>query len=404
MAHDSMFRRLNSPEMTGSSNDQLVLLLDDDAMITEALGMGLEREGRTVITCNDIESAELIVGRMRPSHVVTDIRLSGPFAFEGLDFVRFIKHHAPESHIILISGDGSTALQREATSRGAAAFLQKPFEIGALDALLDAHSVATPADTRALGSLLRIPQLDDILTSVFLRPHFQPIVSLDGKRTIVGCESLARFRSESPMRNPGLLFEYAERKRRVSDLEMACIGRTMESGAAIAATTTLFINVHPGALNAGASLRSRLLSAAKAAGVPLGRIVVEITEQGSLTDKPMALEVIDELRGLGVRFAFDDFGMAYSHLPLIGRIQPAYLKISQHFGTDFETDPTRIKIINNILALARDFDSTLILEGIEQPSTAAAAVDLGIPLGQGYLFGIPADASIFLNPVSGNGR
>ena len=40
---------------------QLVLLIDDDVMITEGLSAGLEREGRTVITCNDVESAQLIV-------------------------------------------------------------------------------------------------------------------------------------------------------------------------------------------------------------------------------------------------------------------------------------------------------------------------------------------------------
>src|SRR5258706_10040666 len=38
-------------------------------------------------------------------------------------------------------------------------------------------------------------------------------------------------------------------------------------------------------------------------------------------------ESIDRLRGLGARFAFDDVGVAYSHLPLIERIRPSYLKI-----------------------------------------------------------------------------
>src|SRR2546427_12912203 len=94
---------------------QLVLLLDDDLTITEALAAGLERDGRTVITCNDVESAELMVERMRPSHVVADIRLSGPFGYEGLDFIRYVKRHTPESRIILISGDGNEALQLEAS-------------------------------------------------------------------------------------------------------------------------------------------------------------------------------------------------------------------------------------------------------------------------------------------------
>ncbi len=368
---------------------QLVLLLDDDAMITDALAAGLEREGRTVITCNDIESAELIVGRMHPSHIVTDIRLTGHFAFEGLDFIRFVKRHTPDSRIIMISGDGSAALQREAAERGAAVFLRKPFEISDLEAALDDRGVGASTAVSHLGPVLHMPPLDNIISSDALRPHFQPIVTLDGSRTVVGYESLARFRSDSPMRNPELLFEYAERKHRVSDLEVACIARTLYAATGLAALGPIFINVHPAVFVAGAALREILVSAARSAGISLDLIVIEITEQASLREN--ALEMIDELRHLGIRFGFDDFGIAYSHLPLIGRIWPSFLKISQHFGTGFESDPTKTKIITNILALAREFDSTLILEGIEEQSTADAAAELGIPLGQGYLFGHPTD-------------
>ena len=116
---------MEHPE-TRVRDSQVVLLLDDDLMVTEALAAGLERAGRSLITCNDVESAELIVDRLRPSHIVADIRLTGHFGYEGLDFVRYAKRCAPESRIILISGDGDEALQLEASTRGAVAFLQKP--------------------------------------------------------------------------------------------------------------------------------------------------------------------------------------------------------------------------------------------------------------------------------------
>ena len=77
------------------------------------------------------------------------------------------------------------------------------------------------------GLLIRIPPLDEILLSDALRPFFQPVVRLDRKRSTLGFESLARFREQSPMRNPEMLFRYAERKQRVADLELACIGKTL---------------------------------------------------------------------------------------------------------------------------------------------------------------------------------
>src|SRR5207253_10086120 len=105
--------------------------------------------GRTVITCNDVESAELIVDSFRPSHIVADIRLTGQFGFEGLDFIRYVKRHAPESRVILISGDGTEALQLEASRRGAVAFLQKPFEVQLLDSTLDLISCSALSSTAA---------------------------------------------------------------------------------------------------------------------------------------------------------------------------------------------------------------------------------------------------------------
>jgi len=56
-----------------------------------------------------------------------------------------------------------------------------------------------------------------------------------------------------------------------------------------------------------------------------------------------------------------------------------------------------MKIVMNLLSLAKDFKCQLILEGIEHESTAEAAALLGIPLGQGFLFGQPAEPSAFLS-------
>jgi EAL domain-containing protein (putative c-di-GMP-specific phosphodiesterase class I)/ActR/RegA family two-component response regulator len=374
---------------------QLVLLLDDDVAITEGLAAGLEREGRTVITCNDVESAELIVERFRPSHIIADIRISGPFGFEGLDFVRFAKRHAPQSRIILISGDAGEALQLEASERGAAAFLKKPFTIAELDATLDLLASSELSSAGDYGTVIRMPLLDEILSSSDLHPFFQPIIRLDRQPTIFGYESLARFRTNSPLRNPDVLFRYAHRKERVAELEFACMARGITEGARLATRGLLFLNMHPHVFTVGPAFRDRLIADANSAGVALDRIVLEITEQGSLTGTPAVLKNISELRAAGVRFAFDDVGVAYSHLSLIDSVRPSFLKVSQHFGTSFETDTTRTKIVMNLLSLARDFSADLILEGIESKATADAAAALGIPLGQGFHFGQPADASFF---------
>lgn len=381
--------------VTSSLESQLILILDDDSMITEGLAAGLEREGRTIITCNDVESAELIVERMHPSHIVADIRLTGPFGYEGLDFIRFAKQHSPESRTILISGEAPEALQLEASERGAVAFLKKPFEVRELDTTIDMLLCAAMSARGGFDRVIRMMPLDEIIRSEDLHAHFQPILRLGAEPKIFGYESVARFETSSPLRDPELLFKYAARKQRVTDLELACLAHALHDGAPLTKQGLLFLNVHPSVFSSGRLFRDTLVSQAEKAGVELDRIVLEITEQGSLANTPAVLKIISDLREKGIRYAFDDVGIAYSHLPLMDSVRPAFLKVSQHFGTAFEQDSTRMKIVMNIQSLANDFNCDLILEGIEDEATAMMAAHLGIPLGQGYFFARPAAASTF---------
>lgn len=371
---------------------QIILILDDDAMVTEGLAAGLERRGRTLITCNDLETAELSVEWIRPTHVISDVRLTGPFAYEGLDFIRFVKRHAPETRIILITGEAPEALQLEASERGAVAFLQKPFEISQIDAILDLMAPLRSGSAN-WPDVIRVPTLDEILGRSYLTSVFQPIVHLSSGQ-VAGWEALTRCRSESPLRNPETLFRYATRKDRIADLEASCIGHSIPASASLPGALPLFLNIHPTAF-ASPQIDKTIREAAEAARVPLDRLVLEITEQASLGHDRRILQTIATLQKLKIRFAFDDVGIAYSHLPYFDSVRPAYLKVSQHFGTGFEADPTKTKIIRNLLTLASDFDSTLILEGIETVETADAARAMGIELGQGYFFARPGEAASF---------
>jgi EAL domain-containing protein (putative c-di-GMP-specific phosphodiesterase class I)/ActR/RegA family two-component response regulator len=382
--------------MTESSREsQLVLLIDDDVMITEGLSAGLEREGRTVITCNDLESAQLIVERLNPSHVVTDVRLSGPFGYEGLDFIRYAKRHAPGARVILMTGDAPETLQLEAAERGAVAFLRKPFDIRELDAILDLMECAASTSGATDAAVIRMPMLDEIVRDGALRPFFQPIVRLAPGYPHIGYEALARYRNNSLLRNPEVLFQYAARKDRVADLELACCAATLQSGAELARGAVLFLNIHPDVLSRGDALHDVLARECQRSGVPAERLVLEITEQATLPSSRSLMETIQQLRELGVRFAFDDVGVAYSHLPMLDQVRPSFLKVSQDFGTAFESDPTKMKIVRNLLSLARDFECDLIVEGIEHAATADAAELMGIKYGQGFYFHRPAEAETF---------
>ena len=380
-------------DTTELNTHQIVLVLDDDQMITDGLAAGLARTGRTLITANDVESGEMVVEWLKPSHVVSDVRLTGTFGYEGLDFIRFVKRLSPDTRVILMTGDAPDALQLEASERGAVGFLQKPFDVTELDSTLN---LMAPPRTGSPDwpAVIRIPLLDELLADRSLSSVFQPIVRI-ANREQLGYEALARCSSDSPFRNPETLFKYATRKQRVLDLEIACVRNSIRAGSELAQKAPLFLNTHPSVFSSGNRFYDAVVGEAKGANVSLNRLVLEITEQGSITDERSALQTIERLREQGVRFAFDDVGVSYSHLPLIGKVRPSFLKISQHFGTGFEQDPTKTKIVRNLIALANEFGCELIIEGVESEATANAAMSLGVKYGQGFWFAVPAEANTF---------
>jgi len=361
-----------------------LLIVDDDPDIGLGLAVALERDGRRIIVCRDLESAQIMLNAEPVTDIVTDVKLSGPFRFEGLDFITEIQRVAPAARVILMSGHITDEMEAEAQRRGADAVLSKPFASDVLEPLLTVPAEATPP------SLTIVPTMNEILASGELRPRFQPIVSLAGG-TLHGVESLARYRAGGPFTRPDLLFDYAARRHEVARLEAACIEATMREAKVFPTSLTLFMNVHPAALD-DMGVVLALESASRKSAIDLSRVVLEITEQQEIRQHAALFESIDRLRDLGARFAFDDVGVAYSHLPLIERIRPTYLKISQLFGTLFEADPTRTKIVRNLVALAEEFSCAIIIEGVEDQSTADAAREMGIEFGQGYLFGRAEDA------------
>ncbi|HVT03663.1 MAG TPA: EAL domain-containing protein [Thermoanaerobaculia bacterium] len=238
-------------------------------------------------------------------------------------------------------------------------------------------------------SIQRVPLLNDVIASGNLIPHFQPIVSISEPKQILGFESLMRYRCESIFSNPATLFEYALRKGSIVELDAACVERSFLYGTALADPQLLFVNIRPELLSRPNLIFRTVTEAARWCDLPLSNVVLEITEDAAVSDRHEAIENLDRLHEAGVRFAIDDVGIAHSHLNLIDHIAPAFLKISHEFGHDFELDETKIRIVRNIVALARDFSAEVILEGIETEQTLRAAESLGIRRGQGYLFSRP---------------
>ncbi|MDP9194864.1 MAG: EAL domain-containing protein [Acidobacteriota bacterium] len=379
---------------------QYILLADDDDTITEALSFTLERPGRTVILCSDIDAAEIALTRYPVTHLVTDVQFSGDFGFEGLHFLGRVRAQAPRCSILLMTGNATPSLRQAAGVHGASV-LAKPFSTAALETALGtpAASETTPASWDAPYEVIRIPSIEEILRGDGLSIAFQPIVRLTPNgSTTFAYEALTRV-AGNWVNGPAPLFEYAERRGKLPELNIAMMTRAIEEASALSEDSAIFINIDPLTF-CKPQLVPALRRAAARANLAMDRIVLEITERSGFSDDA-AGPIFDELLAAGVRFALDDHGSAYSHLGQISRIRPSFIKISNCFGTAFEEDETKRRIVRHTVALARDFGCETILEGIESDATARAAIDEGVLLAQGFHFSRARAASHWnsLNPA-----
>jgi EAL domain-containing protein (putative c-di-GMP-specific phosphodiesterase class I)/ActR/RegA family two-component response regulator len=373
---------------------QTVLIIDDDPEICSALAEAMSERGRHLVICRDIESAQIIFERFPVTHVITDVKLTGPFRFEGLDILDLAKRNPQSVSVVVITGHVTDELRAEAHARGAEAVLQKPFSLDDIEQFI-------PRPGSGEESVVTImPLVDDILSSDMLSTLFQPLVWIDRPIHAVGFEALTRLRSESPLGNPELLFRYALTKGRIVDLEIAAAANSFMAGRELSRIGFLSVNIHPAVFSDVDRFCDAILNAAADAEVPPSRVLLEITEQGPLPDVPRVEAVSSILRSHGVRFAFDDVGSAYSHMPSMAAVRPSYLKISQQFGTACEGNTANRKIIENVQALATAFSSEVVLEGIETQRTALFARENGIRFGQGYYYSRPAKAE----PLAGRYR
>ncbi len=116
---------------------------------------------------------------------------------------------------------------------------------------------------------------------------------------------------------------------------------------------------------------------------------LEITETTALDHFDHSIEVMKELTDRGISFSLDDFGTGYSSLSYLQRLPVNKLKIDKSFINNMLTDRRDASIIQAVMTLARNYQLTVVAEGVESPEAYSHLVDLGCDEIQGYLLSKP---------------
>lgn len=223
--------------------------------------------------------------------------------------------------------------------------------------------------------------------------YYQPIVSLSSGE-LTGFESLLRW--QHPTRGllgPKEFISVAEDTGLIRELgwwslREACCRiaewRTMDPGRDLIVSVNLSIKqfVQPNLVENIGNLLNELALAPDA-------LKLEITESTVMDDPATAVEMLRQMKALGIRLAIDDFGTGYSSLSYLHRFPLDTLKIDRSFISGVNGGINGMEIAKTIMPLAKNLSLDVVAEGVETAEQAQELKRLDCKYAQGYFFSKP---------------
>nr|WP_314444727.1 EAL domain-containing protein [uncultured Sphingomonas sp.] len=234
--------------------------------------------------------------------------------------------------------------------------------------------------TQTVGSDLA---LEALLAEDKVTLAFQPQISI-ATGEVVGVEALAR---DPGGMTPHTMFARAaaaalgERlSRAVQRKALQAMGKWTGSLAKL----RLSLNLLPEDL-ARPGYERWLLNEIAAAGLRAEQVTAEITESSLIADPVAAAARLACLRAAGVRIAVDDFGTGYASLAWLTTLPLDMIKIDRGLIVDLVGGRRAQIVVKALIALARELDLQVLVEGVEDPDQLALLKAWNCDYYQGFL-------------------
>ena len=218
-----------------------------------------------------------------------------------------------------------------------------------------------------------------------LEVHFQPIVDIESGQ-INTCEALLRWQHpERGMISSTEFIPIAEETGLINQLGQWALSTACAEAVNWPDHVRVAVNVSP--VQFGSKTLSLNVAATLASsGLAASRLELEITEAVLIRDDDAALEVLHQLRKVGVRVALDDFGTGYSSLSYLQRFPFDKIKIDRSFIKDLAGPGASSSIVQAVVNIAAASDMMTTAEGVETEQQRNLLFILGCNEMQGHLF------------------
>lgn len=247
---------------------------------------------------------------------------------------------------------------------------------------------------------------DEIEVSVEqIRLVYQPVVEIEDG-TIVGVEVLARYMHPvlglldpssflPPGTEPGMFDKF---DLEILSQSIAQLGEWFAEGV-VDERFSMSVNLKPDHVSDSDSTK-KIFEILQQNRVPATMLQIEVTEHRLHSHQDDLMDSLNRLRERGVRIAIDDFGIEGSNVDRLVQIPSDTVKIDRSFIAEIDIDERAEARLKAILEIVATESLTAIAEGVERQRQAEMLHELGVPLGQGFLWHAPISA-LALTPLLG---
>ncbi|HEY4332208.1 MAG TPA: EAL domain-containing protein, partial [Ilumatobacteraceae bacterium] len=225
---------------------------------------------------------------------------------------------------------------------------------------------------------------------------YQPKISLETDR-VIGVEALIRW--QHPARGFVAPIEFmaaAESSGMIVDIgawvfQQACRQASAWRNAFPKCSLTVAVNVSARQFRAG--LVDTMRAALQDAHLDPSAICVEMTETTVMDDIERTVDILAELKDMGLSVSIDDFGTGYSSLEYLHRMPLDEVKIDRSFISGLGVNREQSAIVASVISLAQAMNHDVVAEGVETFDQLERLRTLGCDLAQGYFLAKPMSSS-----------
>lgn len=124
-------------------------------------------------------------------------------------------------------------------------------------------------------------------------------------------------------------------------------------------------------------------------GFPANYLEVEVTESTFISSMDNVVEVLSELKKMGIHIALDDFGTGYASLSYLQMLPIDMIKVDKLFVDGIAIENKQRALVKSLVDIAHELSMDVIAEGVEVEKQLEVLRDIQCDFIQGYLLGKP---------------